>query len=105
MRLQHVIVATDFSHRAARAVSRAGMLASEHRATLNLVHVTTALPPGEIEQICGKTPEELQQEDLADIHRSMAQQLQTLRERFRVDAEPILATGKLYGEKSVATWP
>jgi nucleotide-binding universal stress UspA family protein len=75
MRLQHIIVATDFSHRAARAVSRAGMLASEHRATLNLVHVTTALPPGEIEQICGKTPEELQREDLADIHRSMAQQL------------------------------
>ena len=51
MRLQHIFVATDFSHRAARAVSRAGMLASEHRATLNLVHVTTALPPGEIEQI------------------------------------------------------
>jgi len=98
MRLQHIIAATDFSHRAARAVSRAGMLASEHHATLDLVHVTTALPPGELEQICGKTPEELQREDLSDIHRSMAQQLQTLRERFRVDAEPRLLTGKPYAE-------
>jgi nucleotide-binding universal stress UspA family protein len=98
MRLQHIIAATDFSQRASRAVSRAGMLASEYHATLDLVHVTTALPSGELEQICGKTPEELQQEDRADIHRTMAQQLQTLRERFRVDAEPRLLTGKPYAE-------
>jgi hypothetical protein len=36
MALHHIIAATDFPHRAVRAVSRAAMLASEHHATLAL---------------------------------------------------------------------
>ena len=63
IRLQHIIVATDFSHRATRAVYRAAMLASEYQARLELLHVTTALPLGAIAPIGGKTAEELQREE------------------------------------------
>ena len=93
MQLRHIIAATDFSNRATRAVYRAAMLASEHQSTLDLLHVTTALPP-EREQIYGKTPKELQRENPADVQWHMEQQIQTLRDRFRVDATPRLVIGR-----------
>jgi nucleotide-binding universal stress UspA family protein len=74
------------------------MLASEHQARLELLHVTTALPPGAIAPIGGKTAEELQREELAEINRQMAQQLQKIHHRVGVDAEPRLASGKPYIE-------
>jgi nucleotide-binding universal stress UspA family protein len=74
------------------------MLASEHQARLELLHVTTALPLGAIAPIGGKTAEELQREELAEINRQMAQQLQKIHDRVGVDAEPRLAIGKPYIE-------
>ena len=98
MRLQHLLVATDFSNRAIRAVSRAAILASEHHATLDLLHVTQTVPTGETVQPPGSRREDLQRQVLEDIHEQMAQQILRLRERWQVEAVPQIATGKPYVE-------
>jgi nucleotide-binding universal stress UspA family protein len=98
MALQHILVATDFSNRATRAVSRAAMLASEYRATLDLVYVTPMVPTEEIASPPGGRHEDLQRQVLEDINAQLAQQIQRLRERWQVEAVPQLATGKPYVE-------
>lgn len=85
MKLQHILAATDFSHRAIRAVSRAAILASEHHATLDLLHVTQTVPIGETAQPPGSRREDLQRQVLEDIHEQMAQQILRLRERWQVE--------------------
>ena len=98
MRLQHILAATDFSHRAIRAVSRAAILASEHHATLDLLHVTQTVPIGETAQPPGSGREDIQRQVLEDIHEQMAQQILHLREQWQVEAVPQIATGKPYVE-------
>jgi nucleotide-binding universal stress UspA family protein len=98
MELQHILVATDFSHRATRAVSRAAMLASEHHATLELLHVTPTVPAEQKAQTLGGRHADLQRQVLADINAQMAQQIQHIRESWQVEATPQLATGKPYFE-------
>jgi nucleotide-binding universal stress UspA family protein len=98
MKLHHILVATDFSHRATRAVSRAAMLASEHHATLDLLHVTQTLPPGDKEQTLGGRRADLQRQALEDINAQMTQQIQHIREHWQVEATAQLVTGKPYFE-------
>jgi nucleotide-binding universal stress UspA family protein len=98
MALRHIMAATDFSHRAIRAVSRAAMLASEHQATLDLLHVTRTLPTEEPEPTLGGSREDLQRQLLEDIETQMAQQIQSVHERYQVEAVPQIATGKPYFE-------
>lgn len=45
--IEFILVATDFSSAAQRAVLRAAQLGIEHQAPLEILHVMEALPPGE----------------------------------------------------------
>ena len=100
MKLQHIIVATDFSHRATRAVYWQPCRVSEHQSTPNL-HVATT-PPGDIAPIGGKTAGGAAGGP-AEINQQMAQQIQKIRDRVGADAQPRLATGKPYME--ILVWP
>jgi len=46
--IQRILIATDFSPRAQRAVARATLLAKEHRSTLHLAHTVVRYPAGAV---------------------------------------------------------
>jgi nucleotide-binding universal stress UspA family protein len=55
--LRRILVSTDFSHEAARAVDRAALLASQHRATVDVLHARRAL-----RSLAGRTEHQLRVE-------------------------------------------
>ena len=60
-KIQRILIATDFSPRAERAVQRAVQLASEHAAALYLLHVLPALPLEVFKRLMTETPLETEQ--------------------------------------------
>src|SRR6185437_11693497 len=60
-RIQRILVATDFSVRADRAVRRAAKLAAEHEAELYLLHVLPSLPFEAFKRLMVDTPLETEQ--------------------------------------------
>lgn len=60
-KIQHILVTTDFSSRANRAVQRAVRLAAEHGAELHLLHVLPTLPLEVFKRLMVDTPLETEQ--------------------------------------------
>lgn len=52
--MKHILVATDFSQRAEKALGRALLLATEHRAALDILHVVT---PSSVDALCDLLPD------------------------------------------------
>lgn len=60
-KIQRIVIATDFSPRANRAVQRASLLATEHQAELYLLHVLPAFPLEVFKRLMTETPLETEQ--------------------------------------------
>lgn len=60
-KIQRILVATDFSSRADRAVQRAAQLAAEHSSELYLLHVLPAFPLEALRHLIVETPLETEQ--------------------------------------------
>ena len=60
-KIQRILVATDFSSRADRAVQRALQLAAEHEAKLNLLHVLPVFSLETFKHLISETPLETEQ--------------------------------------------
>ena len=60
-KIQRILVATDFSPRADRAVRRAALLAAEHEAELYLLYVLPAFPLEVFKRLIAETPLETEQ--------------------------------------------
>jgi universal stress protein E len=60
-KIQRIVVATDFSPRADRAVQRAFLLAGEHQAELYLLHVLPVFPLEALKRLVTETPLETEQ--------------------------------------------
>ncbi len=54
IRMKQILVATDFSHYAAQALDRAVLLATEHQAALDILHVIT---PASVDAFCNVLPD------------------------------------------------
>lgn len=52
--MKQILVATDFSRSAIRALDRALLLATEHQAALDIVHIVT---PGSVDALCDVLPD------------------------------------------------
>lgn len=60
-KIQRILVGTDFSPRAERAIQRAALLAEAHRAELYLLHVLPAFPLEALKRLIVETPLETEQ--------------------------------------------
>lgn len=58
VKIQRILIATDFSPRAKRAAQRAAQLAKEHKAELYLLHVLPAFPLEAFKHLMVETPPE-----------------------------------------------
>jgi universal stress protein E len=77
----NILVATDFSPRAQRAVRRAGILATRSRSKLILMHVVPGLGTREVAR------------DLREAQRMTIEQIAVVPELFRLPCEPLVTSG------------
>ena len=94
-KLTHLLAATDFSAPARRAAERAALIARKTGATLDLVHVASLAPVGELRRLVAELPIELEQRLLDKAREEIRELAAMLLKRFDVAATVHIVSGPL----------
>lgn len=96
--LKHILVATDFSPRANRAVKRAAALARQHHATLSLLHVVSRNPLEALARLYGPEAPKFEKRIAASVQVQLQQTADLLRSHFGVEVAHHVAMGRAHIE-------
>lgn len=96
--LSKIIVATDFSARANRAVRRAAKLAHDHKAALHLLFVVERQPLEALRNLISVVSGETEDKLHASIESKMRELAEVLHTHFGVSAESRVVVGAVYAE-------
>lgn len=96
--MDKIVVATDFSRRAERALFRAAQLAVRHGAALSLLHVIPTLPLEAFKRLLFETPLETEQRLHQLARAKLAALADKVRARYGVTADLHLGVGRVYAE-------
>lgn len=96
-KIQRILVATDFSPRADRAVQRAAQLAAEHGAELDLLHVLPVFPLESFKHLIAETPLETEQRLYNRAKLALQNKVETLT-RDGISARHHVAVGRAHIE-------
>lgn len=97
-RLSTIVVATDFSARANRAVKRAARLALEHNAALHLLFVLERQPLDTLRYLIALRSDDTEDRLLASVKSRMSELAELLHSRYGVPAQFRVAEGTSYAE-------
>jgi len=98
MKIDRLLVATDFSAPANHAVERAAMIAKEAGAILNLLHVVSFGPLEKLRKLVQDASAALQQRILEAAHSRLIAQAGTLAKRYGISADVRVISGSLLNE-------
>jgi nucleotide-binding universal stress UspA family protein len=98
MKIDRLLVATDFSAPANHAVERAAMIAKEAGAILNLLHVVSFGPLEKLRKLVQDASAALQQRILEAAHGRLIAQAGTLAKRYGISADVRVISGSLLNE-------
>jgi nucleotide-binding universal stress UspA family protein len=98
IRIKRIIVATDFSLRAALAVRRAALLSAQHGAELHLLHVIDTFYLGMLRQLAPMKPIDEEQRLLRWAGSELKRRAEQLRAEHGVDSQCHVATGHAHEE-------
>lgn len=97
-KLNHLLAATDLSAPARHAVERAALVSKETGAPLDLLHVADLTPLERLQQLMGKSPEELKQRVLDNAQEKLRDLAAALLKRYGVSVGTRVAAGALLAE-------
>lgn len=97
-KLKHILIATDFSPRANRAVKRAAVLARQHHAALELLHVVSRNSLETLARLYGAEAPEFEKKLAASVEDQLRHAAGLLHDHYGIKVSHHMATGSAPGE-------
>ncbi len=92
--IKNILTATDLSDRTDGAVHRAAMLAAEHNATLQLLHVVREMPLSMARRLLAEVPGDFDENLIEPVRKQVEEIAVTLRSEYGATVEPTVSRGR-----------